>query len=146
MQLDNVLVEIITKVQKEVHKKYNIEVDFDTIHDIIHIQCVATAFAFSRKIPIAWKGFIKFIWTDRVNRNKETNELIKTINSPSYDLTEKEREYFRYLAVVNSAKRLKELKTINQQSTAITKDELIALPTRTPHFMDFKILCKKKKT
>lgn len=145
LHIDNTLAEIITVVQKRVNDKYNLNLSFDTIEEIINVQCVATSFAFARKIPIAWKGFIKFIWTDRTNRNKETNATIAEINSPSYDLTETQREYYRYLAVVNSSKKLEELKRIGINSKALTKKEIMAIPSRTHHFMDFKILCKKKK-
>lgn len=145
MYIDNTLAEIITIIQKKVYEKFGLDLTFDTIVEIIDIQMVATSYAFARKVPIAWKGFAKFIWVDRVNRNKETNKTIKEINSPSYDLTEKQREYFRYLAVVNSSKKLKELKTIGINSKALTKEEIKAIPTRTHYFMDFKPLCKKKK-
>ncbi len=145
LQIDNTLAEIITTVQKEVKDKYNIHLDFDIIVEVINVQCVATSFGFARKVPILWKGFAKFIWTDRINRNKETNATIAEINSPAYDLTEKEREYYRYLAVVNSARKLKELRKIGINSKALTKDEILAIPTKTHHFINFKVLCKKKK-
>lgn len=145
MHIDNTIAEIITTVQKQVNDKYKLDLSFDTVAEIVNVQYVATSFAFARKIPIAWKGFVKFIWTDRTNRNKETKEILNEIDSPSYDLTEKQREYYRYLAIINSSKKLKELKTIGINSKALTKEEIMAIPSRTIHFMDFKILCKKKK-
>jgi L-2-hydroxyglutarate oxidase LhgO len=144
MQLDNTLVEIITTLQKKVNNKYNIDISFDTIHDVVSIQMQATSLAFSRKIPITWKGFLKFIWTDRVNRNIETKTTIAEIDSDKYDLTAKQREYFRYLTVVNNSKKLNELRSQGINSKPLSKEEVLAIPTRTRHFVDFKPLYKKK--
>jgi L-2-hydroxyglutarate oxidase LhgO len=144
MQLDNTLVEIITELQKKVKDKYNLDIEFNTIHDVVSIQMQATSLAFSRKIPITWKGFLKFIWTDRVNRNIETKNTITEIDSDKYDLTAKQREYFRYLAVVNSSKKLIELRSQGINSKPLTKEEVLAMPTKTLHFVDFKPLSKKR--
>jgi hypothetical protein len=57
MRIDNTLAEIIVEVQKQLKDKYNKDLTFDEIVDIVDIQLSATAFGFARNIPIYWKGF-----------------------------------------------------------------------------------------
>ena len=51
MRIDNTLAEIIVEVQKQLKDKYNKDLTFDEVVDIVDIQLSATAFGFARNIP-----------------------------------------------------------------------------------------------
>ena len=112
--------------------------------DIVDIQLSATAFGFARNIPIYWKGFLKFIWTNRRERNKEKNDLFRTVLDEDNNLSPKDREYFHYLARVSSHINYKTLERLGVNAKALTVDEVKAIPSNSPHFLNFKVLIKKK--
>lgn len=145
MQIDNTLAEIIVEVQKRTKEKYNKDLTFDNIVDIVDIQLSATAFGFARNIPIYWKGFLKFVWTNRRERNKEKNELFRTVLDENNNLSPKDREYYHYLARVSSNINYKTLERLGVNAKALTVDEVKAIPSNSPHFLNFKVLVKKKR-
>lgn len=145
MQIDNTLAEIIVEIQKRVKDKYDKDITFDRVVDIIDIQLSATAFGFARNLPIYWKGFLKFIWTNRRERCKEKNELFKAVLDENNNLSDKDREYYHYLARVSSHINYKKLEKLGVNSKALTVDEVKAVPSNSPHFLNFKVLVKKKK-
>ena len=144
MRIDNTLAEIIVEVQKQLKDKYNKDLTFDEVVDIVDIQLSATAFGFARNIPIYWKGFLKFIWTNRRERNKEKNDLFRTVLDEDNNLSPKDREYFHYLARVSSHINYKTLERLGVNGKALTVDEVKAIPSNSPHFLNFKVLVKKK--
>ena len=144
MRIDNTLAEIIVEVQKQLQDKYNKDLTFDEVVDIVDIQLSATAFGFARNIPIYWKGFLKFIWTNRRERNKEKNDLFRTVLDEDNNLSPKDREYFHYLARVSSHINYKTLERLGVNAKALTVDEVKAIPSNSPHFLNFKVLIKKK--
>ena len=144
MRIDNTLAEIIVEVQKQLKAKYNKDLNFDEVVDIVDIQLSATAFGFARNIPIYWKGFLKFIWTNRRERNKEKNDLFRTVLDEDNNLSPKDREYFHYLARVSSHINYKTLERLGVNAKALTVDEVKAIPSNSPHFLNFKVLIKKK--
>ena len=144
MRIDNTLAEIIVEVQKQLKDKYNKDLTFDEVVDIVDIQLSATAFGFARNIPIYWKGFLKFIWTNKRERNKEKNDLFRTVLEEDNNLSPKDREYFHYLARVSSHINYKTLERLGVNAKALTVDEVKAIPSNSPHFLNFKVLVKKK--
>jgi hypothetical protein len=145
MILDNVLAEIITQTQKELKAKYDIELPFEEVVDIIDIQLTATSFAFSRNVSIYWKGFLKFIWTDRRNRATYKKELFSTVADKELNLTDKEREYYHYLARVEANSKYKELESFHSKTKPLTAEEVKNLPTKSLHFFNFKPLLVNRK-
>ena len=145
MKLDDTLLAILIEVQEKTNSKFNTDLSLEEIKEVVNIQMLATSFAFARKLPITWKGFLKFYWADKSKRNKERKELLSDIESPDYDLTPQQREHFRYLTLVESNKSLKALRGLELSRKILSKDELLSVPTKSIHFLDFKVLCKKKK-
>lgn len=145
MQLDNVLAEIIVEVQKRTKAKYDIDITFDQVVEMVNVQMTATVYGYARNITIYWKGFLKFIWTNRRERAKYKKDLFGTVLDKNNNLTPEEREYFHYLARVNAHVLFKELQTLAVNSKALTGEEVIALPTNTPAFRNFTLLVTKIK-
>lgn len=145
MVLDNVLAEIIVQTQKELKAKYDIDLTFDEVVDIIDIQLTATSFAFSRNVSIYWKGFLKFIWTDRRNRSAYKKELFGSIADKELNLTDKEREYYHYLARVEANNKYKDLESFHSKTKTLTAQEVKSLPTKSLHFFNFKPLLLSRK-
>ena len=145
MQIDNTLAEIIVEIQKRLKEKYNKDLSFDEVVDVINIQLSATAFGFARNIPIYWKGFLKFIWTDRRARNRENRELFKVVLDEDNNLSPKDREHFHYLARVSANINYKKLETLGINAKALSTEEVKAIPSNSAHFLNFKVLVKKKR-
>lgn len=145
MQIDNTLAEIIVEVQKKLKEKYNKDLDFDEVVDVIDIQMAATAFGFARNVTIYWKGFLKFIWTDRRARVRENKELFEVILDENNNLSPKDKEYFHYLARVSANINHKKLETLGINAKALSTEEVKAIPSNSVHFLKFKVLVKKKK-
>lgn len=144
MQLDNTLARIIVEVQKALKAKHNVDMDFDDVVTVIDTQLNCTIFAFSRNIPIQWKGFLKFIWTNRRQRAADKKALFNPILDVNNHLSDKEREHYHYLARVISHSTYKELERLNVNAKALTADEVTALPTKNVKFLNFKSLANKR--
>jgi len=143
VEVDNVLAEIIVEIQKRLKAKYNTDITFEQVVDIINIQFTATAFGFARNIPVYWKGFLKFIWTNRRERNKEKRELFGTVSNGN--LTPEEREYYHYLARVVSHSNYKELEKLGVNAKALSAVQVKAIPSNSPHYRNFTSILKKRK-
>lgn len=143
MTLDNTLVRIITETQKAVNAKYGIDLKFEQVHEIVEVQNTSTAYAFARNIPIHWKGFLKFVWTNKRARQKEFNALFDSINN-NLDLTDKERDYYTYLATVAASSAKAELDVLGRNAKALTTEEVKAIPTTVEKFRQFTCLIKQR--
>ena len=145
MIIDNTLNDIIIEIQNKVKTKYNIDLTTEQVVEIIDVQLSATVFGFARNVPIYWKGFLKFIHTNRRERAKEKKELFDNILDKDNNLTDKERAYYYYLARATSHAKFKELQTLGINAKALSVDELKATPTKSIHFKNFQLLLQKKK-
>lgn len=145
MQIDNTLARIIVDVQKAFKEKYNKDSDFNDIVDIVNTQMTATVYGFDRNISSYWKGFLKFLWTNRRHRLKERKELFNTVLDVDNNLTDKEREYYHYLARVVAHTKYKEVEKISLTSKKVTLPMLKAIPTNNIKFTNFTLLTKKRK-
>jgi hypothetical protein len=145
MQVDNTIAEIVVEIQKRTKAKYNVDVTFDEVVEMLDIQFTATAFGFARNIPIYWKGFLKFIWTNRRERAKYKKELFGKVLDENNNLTDKERKYYHYLARVNAHTLYKDLEKLGVNSKALSGEEVKVLPSNSIHFTNFKPLTKNRK-
>lgn len=145
MHIDNTLAEIIVEIQKRTKDRYNTDVTFEQVAEIINVQMTATAFGFARDIPIYWKGFLKFIWTNRRERARYKKDLFGTVLDENNNLSPKEREHYHYLARVNAHSKYKELEKLGINSKALTAEEVLNTPSNSIHFINFKMLIKKRK-
>ncbi len=145
MEVDNTLAAIIVEIQKRLKAKYNKDLTFEQVVEIVDIQFISTAFGFARNIPVYWKGFLKFIWTNRRVRNIEKKKLFNTVSDINNNLTEKEKEYYHYLTRVVSHSAYKELESLGIRAKALTAIEVKAIPSNSPHFRTFTSILKKKK-
>lgn len=145
MEVDNTLAEIIMEVQKRTKEKFNIDITFEETVEIIDVQITATAFGFARNLPIYWKGFLKFIWTNRRARNLESKDLFNTIFDKNNNLSPKELEYYTYLARVTTLKSYKQLEALGIHSKALTVKEVKSIPSNSTRFKNFKPLVKNRK-
>jgi len=144
MEIDNTIAEIIVEIQKRFNTKYNKDLTFEQVVEIVNIQFTSTAFGFARNIPVYWKGFLKFIWTNRRERNKDKQKLFANVLDVNNNLSDKEREYYHYLARVVAHSSYKELEALSLKAKALTSEEVKAIPTKTPHFRVFKSILQKK--
>lgn len=145
MEVDNTIAEIIVEIQKRTKDKYNVDLTFDQVVEIVDVQFNATAFGFARNVPVYWKGFLKFIWTNRRVRNIEKKKLFASISDANNNLTDKEKDYYHYLARVASHISYKELEALGIRAKALSAVEVKAIPSNTPHFRTFTSLIKKRK-
>ena len=145
MEVDNTIAEIVVEIQKRTKAKYNIDLTFEQVVEIINIQFTSTAFGFARNIPVYWKGFLKFIWTNRRRRNIEKRKLFNSISDINNNLTDKEKDYYHYLARVASKISYKELEALGVRAKALSAIEVKAIPSNSPHFRTFTSILKKRK-
>lgn len=144
MRLDNTLARIIVETQKLTNEKYGIDLSFEKVHDIVEVQCTATAFGLARNIPIHWKGFLKFVWTNKRARQAQFTELFKSIEDNAHNLTDKEKDYYTYLAGVAASSAKAELDVLGRNAKALTTEEVKALPTPIEKFRQFTCLIKQR--
>ena len=144
MIVDNTIADIITTIQKEVKQKFDIDLDFEQVLEVINIQMTATAFGFARNIPIYWRGFLKFIWTNRRQRNKDKKELFSKVSDPNNNLTTEERAYYNYLAKIVAHSSYKELEALNIRAKGLSAKEVNNIPSNSNKFKVFKSLLIKR--
>lgn len=144
MKIDNTLARIITEVQKAVADKYGIDLNFDQVHEVVEVQLTSTAYGLARNIPTHWRGFLKFVWTNKRARQAKFNELFASINEQSHNLTDKERDYYTYLAGVAAGSARQELDVLGRNAKALTTEEVKATPTDNNKFRQFTCLIKQR--
>ena len=144
MKIDNTLVRIITETQKAVADKYGIDLTFDQVHEVVEVQLTSTAFGLTRNIPIHWRGFLKFVWTNKRARQAQFNEVFSSIQDNAHNLTDKEKDYYTYLAGVAASSAKQELDVLGRNAKALTTEEVKALPTANNKFRQFTCLIKQR--
>ena len=91
MKLDNTLVGIFTKIQKEVQDKFGIEYSIEELVSIVDVQIEATKLGFSKGITVHWERFCKFAFTNRLKRKNEVKKYINEVKeNENLSLEEKE--------------------------------------------------------
>lgn len=144
MKLDNTLARIIVETQKLTNEKYGIDLSFEKVHEIVEVQLTSTAFGMARNIPIHWKGFLKFVWTNKRARQAQFSELFKSIDDNAHNLTDKERDYYTYLAGVAASSARSELEVLGRNAKALSPEEIKAIPTQVEKFRQFTCLIKQR--
>ena len=144
MTIDNTLARIITEVQKETAVKFGIDLTFDQVHEVIEVQMTSTVYALTKNIPIHWRGFLKFIWTNKRARKAEFDPLFKSIQDNAHNLTDREIDYYTYLAGVAASSAKRELEVLGQNAKVLSPEEVKAMPTKVEKFRQFTCLIKAK--
>lgn len=144
MTIDNTLARIITETQKATAKEFGIDLTFEQVHEVIEVQLTSTVYALTKNIPIHWRGFLKFLWTNKRARKEEIKSLFNAINEKAPNLTDKEISYYTYLAGVASSAAKQEAERLSRHSKAISTEEVKALPTKVEKFRQFTCLIKQR--
>jgi len=144
MNIDNTLAKIITETQKAIAKEYGIDLTFEQVHEVIEVQLTSTVYALTKNIPIHWRGFLKFIWTNKRARKAEFDPVFKAIQDNAHNLTDKEIDYYTYLAGVAASSAKQELERLSQHSKVLSPEEVKAIPTKVEKFRQFTCLIKQK--
>jgi len=144
MTIDNTLARIITEVQKATADRFGLDLTFDQVHEVVEVQMTSTVYGLTRNIPIYWRGFLKFIWTNKRARKAEFDPLFKSIQDKAHNLTDKEIDYYTYLAGVAASSAKQELERLNNNAKALSPKEIKAVPSKVERFRQFTCLIKQR--
>lgn len=128
MKLDDTLLGIFTKIQKEVQDKFGIEYSIEELNSVVDVQIEATKLGFTKGITVHWERFCKFVFTDRKTRKVENFNYMDELKE-RHDLLPQEKEALAKEKILEEAKKKKKyISDSTLSGNSSTVEDLIAAP------------------
>lgn len=77
MQKDDIIIESLRLIRKQVKDKYDLDISEEEIHDIVESQIKGAVFGFKKGVSVKLPVFGKFLFIDRKKTSEEIYKLYK---------------------------------------------------------------------